>query len=143
MLYATGLVLHVLKISHCPFRWRARVQARAASTGSACSASCIVWVQEELRRVAAALAQYRLAAAQGYDEAQNSLGSMYSEGDGVAQDRAEALRWYKLAAAQGLGIALNNVGMYYEEGLSVAADWVEALRWYKRGLEAGRSAAAC
>ena len=86
---------------------------------------------------AAAVAQFRLAAAQGYDDAQNWLGCMYNVGYGVALDHAEALRWYKLAAAQGYGAALNNVGVYYEYGLSVAADRAEAIRWYKRAAAAG------
>ena len=58
---------------------------------------------------AQALAFYRLAAAQGLDEAQEGLGRMYSEGRGVVKDRAEALRWYQLAAAQGHRQALHNV----------------------------------
>jgi len=91
---------------------------------------------------AAAVAQYRLAAAQDYDQAQNCLGLIYHMGLGVAQDRAEALRWFKLAAAQGLGGALNNVGACYEHGWSVAADRVEAIRWYKRAAAAGWHAAA-
>jgi len=94
---------------------------------------------------AAAVAQYRLAAAQGYDMAQNDVG-VY----GVAHDCAEVLRWYKLAAAQGLGMALYNVGMFYEKnvglyhenGRSVAADRAEAIRWYKRAAAAGHSHAA-
>ena len=90
----------------------------------------------------AAVAQYRLAAAQGYDSAQNNLGYMYDKGYGVAQDDAEALRWYKLAAAQGLGVSLYGVGLYYEQGWSVAADRDEAIRWYKRAAAAGRSEAA-
>ncbi len=48
---------------------------------------------------AATAAQYRLAAAQGYDTVQNNLGYMHVKGYGVAKDYAEALRWYKLAAA--------------------------------------------
>jgi len=91
---------------------------------------------------AAALAQYRLAAAQGYDTARNDLGVMYGQGHGVAQDRAEALRWYKLAAAQGLIVAFKNVGLYHEKGYGVAADRAEAIRWYKRAAAAGLSAAA-
>ena len=91
---------------------------------------------------AEAVAQYRLAAAQGYDEAQNDLGFMYGEGYGVAQDYAEALRWYKLAAAQGRGMALDNVGLYYEHGGGVAADRAEAIRWYKRAAAAGWHQAA-
>ena len=91
---------------------------------------------------AAALVHYRLAAAQGYDAAQNELGYMYGNGYGVAKDRAEALRWYKLAAAQGLGHASHNVGLYYELGKSVAADEAEAIRWYKRAAAARCSQAA-
>jgi len=86
---------------------------------------------------AAAVAQYRLAAAQDYDLAQNELGFMCHKGYGVAQDRAEALRLYKLAAAQGLGAALDNVGLCYEHGLSVAVNKAEAIRWYKRAAAAG------
>jgi TPR repeat protein len=47
------------------------------------------------------VAFYRLAAAQGLDEAQCSLGHMYSKGRGVARDCDEALRLYQLAATQG------------------------------------------
>ena len=90
---------------------------------------------------AAAVAQFRLAAAQGYDTAQNDVGFMYSNGYGVAQDYAEALRWYKLAAAQGLGAALMWIGLYYEKGRVVAADRAEAIRWYKRAAAAGNSGA--
>jgi len=86
---------------------------------------------------AAALAQYRLAAAQGHDGAQNELGIMYAKANGVTRDYAEALRWFKLAAAQGFGQALYNVGFYYEKGYSVAADRAEAIRWYKRAAAAG------
>ena len=35
-----------------------------------------------------------------YAAAQNNLGFMYANGQGVAQDYAEALKWYRLAAAQ-------------------------------------------
>jgi len=91
---------------------------------------------------AAAVAQFRLAAAQGYDMAQCNLGYMHGMGHGIAKDKAEALRLYKLAAAQGLGWALNNVGWYYEKGYSVAADRAEAIRWYKRAAEAGWHEAA-
>ncbi len=49
---------------------------------------------------AEAVRLYRLAAAQGYADAQVNLGYMFEKGRGVAQDRAEAIRWYRLAAAQ-------------------------------------------
>jgi len=86
---------------------------------------------------AAAVAQYRLAVAQGYDTAQNDLGHMYGQGYGVAQNRAEALRWYTLAAARGNGTAMCNIGNYYQKGFSVDVDKAEASRWYTRAAAAG------
>ena len=46
---------------------------------------------------------YGLSAAQGHAGAQNKLGIMFDQGQGVAQDRAEAItiRLHRLAAAQG------------------------------------------
>jgi len=86
---------------------------------------------------AQAVAFYRLAAAQGLDGAQYSLGNMYSNGQGVAQDNAEALRWYQLAAAQGHPHALRSVAACHELGEGVAADVAEAIRWYRRAQAAG------
>jgi len=48
---------------------------------------------------------FRLAAEQGYADAQFNLGNMFTNGQGVAQDREEAIRWYRLAAAQGNAFA--------------------------------------
>jgi hypothetical protein len=45
---------------------------------------------------------YRLAADQGRAEAQYNLGVMHANGQGVAQDDAEAVRLYRLAADQDL-----------------------------------------
>ena len=91
---------------------------------------------------AQAVALYRLAAAQGLDEAQYWLGYMYHYGCGVAQDRAEALRWFQLAAAQGHPEALYFVAAFHERGWGVAADVAEAIRWYRRAQAAGFTAAA-
>ena len=44
---------------------------------------------------------YRLAAEQGYANAQFLLGVMYSNGLGVPEDDVLAYMWYNLAAAQG------------------------------------------
>ena len=44
---------------------------------------------------------YRKAAEQGDAAAQNNLGFMYINGEGVPQDYQEALKWYSLAAEQG------------------------------------------
>jgi uncharacterized protein len=50
---------------------------------------------------AEAVKWYRLAAEQGYADAQYNLGLMYDYGNGVVQDYAEAVKWYRLAAEQG------------------------------------------
>ena len=49
---------------------------------------------------AQATEQYRLAAELGDAQAQFSLGFLYGEGRGVAQDDAEAVKWYRLATKQ-------------------------------------------
>ena len=91
---------------------------------------------------AQALALFRLAAAQNFDEAQNNLGKMYDVGQGVAQDKAEALRLYQLAAAQGHPIALFNVAHFHELGRGVPKNKAEAIRWYRRAQAAGYPYAA-
>ncbi len=47
---------------------------------------------------AEAASWYRKAAAQGHGPAQVSLGGLYEQGQGVAQDKAEALNWYRKAS---------------------------------------------
>jgi hypothetical protein len=91
---------------------------------------------------AQAVALYRLAAAQNFDEAQWSLGNMYYDGIGVAQDFAEALRLFQLAAAQGHPAALYNVARCHELGVGVRKNEVEAIRWYRRAQAAGHPHAA-
>jgi TPR repeat protein len=86
---------------------------------------------------AQAVAFFRLAAAQGLDEAQRRLGHMYYCDLGVAGDYAEALRWYQLAAAQGHPTALHCVAECHEQGQGVAANVAEAMRWYRRARAAG------
>ncbi len=44
---------------------------------------------------------YRLAADQGLALAQVSLGAMYADGEGVAENAVQAYKWWNIAAAQG------------------------------------------
>ena len=44
---------------------------------------------------------YRLAAEQGGAYAQNNIGSMYKDGEGVLQNNVMAHMWYNIAAANG------------------------------------------
>ena len=80
---------------------------------------------------------YRLAAAQGLDEAQCKLAYMYHYGEGIVQDHPEAWRFYRLAAAQGYPAALYNVARCHECGQGVPANKAEAIRLYRRALAAG------
>ena len=52
-----------------------------------------------------ALKCFMKAAEKGHVEAQNNLGSMYYNGNGVAQNYTEALKWYMKSAEQGLAEA--------------------------------------
>ena len=44
---------------------------------------------------------------------------MYSRGEGVPEDDAEAVRWYRLAAEQGFAAAQSNLGVMYDNGNGV------------------------
>lgn len=80
-----------------------------------------------------ALKYYRMAAEQGYAEAQNSLAS------GLQADKkyAEALGWYEKAAAQGHALATNNLGYLYYFGLGVAQNRKRGMEYYTRAAELG------
>lgn len=82
-----------------------------------------------------ALNEWRPLALQGNARAQNNLGFMYENGQGVDQDDAEAVRWYRQAAEQGDAIAQINLGFMYANGRGVAQDDAEAVRWYRRAAE--------
>ena len=73
--------------------------------------------------------EIRTKAEQGDAEAQNSLGRIYSEGQGVPQDAAEAMKWWRKAAEQENAEAQYNLGLMYHEGENVPKDDVEAYLW--------------
>lgn len=79
----------------------------------------------------------RQAADQGNTAAQNSLGSMYSQGHGVQRDHAEAAKWYRKAAEGGNALGQFNLGASYHEGRGVGQNFVEAAKWYRRAAEQG------
>jgi TPR repeat protein len=90
-----------------------------------------------------ALLELRPLTDQGNVDAQNILGIMYFEGQGVPQDYAEALEWYRLAAAQGHAHAPNNIAWI----LATAPDarvrnGAEALRLAQQAVETGADGVA-
>ena len=78
---------------------------------------------------------------QGYTDAQNNLGMMYQNGQGVDQDDAEAIKWYLKAGQQGSADAQNNLAMMYQSGKGVKQDDAEAIKWYLKAAQQGCAAA--
>jgi TPR repeat protein/predicted Ser/Thr protein kinase len=89
-----------------------------------------------------ALALLLPAALKGDAVAQHRVGVMYTLGQGVGQDLAEATRWFRKAAAQGQAESQYSLGLRYQLGESVAPDHKEAARWFKLAADQGIGAAA-
>ena len=66
---------------------------------------------------------------------------MYSGGQDVPEDDAEAVRWYRLAAEQGYANAQYNLGLMYDNGDGVPEDDAEAVRWYRLAADQGNTSA--
>ncbi|MCZ6644068.1 MAG: hypothetical protein O7F71_21040 [Gammaproteobacteria bacterium] len=62
---------------------------------------------------AEAVRWFRLAAEQGYADAQFQLGKMFELGEGVTGDLDEAARWYRLAGEQGVLLAQYRLGKLF------------------------------
>ena len=83
------------------------------------------------------LAETRQSAAQGYADAQFNLGLLYSIGEGVPQDFAQAATWYRKAADQDHAAAQFNLGFLYGNGQGVPQDFAQAAAWYRRAADQG------
>jgi len=70
------------------------------------------------------------AAEQEDARAQNSLGVMYYNGEGVPQDDAEAVKWFRKAAEQGHAEAQYGLGFMYRYGKGVPQDDAKAYTWF-------------
>lgn len=84
---------------------------------------------------------FRKAAAQGYPDAENHLGTLYHNGTGVPQDYALARRWYLFADADGNSDAAFNLGLLAEKGLGVSEDREQAFVWYRKAASQGVASA--
>ena len=78
---------------------------------------------------ATALRELTPLAKQGNASAQNNLGAMYRDGQGVPQDYKTAVKWFRLGAEQGVARAQNSLGMMYATGRGVILDIVYAHMW--------------
>ena len=77
-----------------------------------------------------ALRILRPLAENGDARAQFNVGVMYSEGQGVPQDHAEAGKWYRLSAEQGYAQAQYNLGLWYARAEGTSQDDVRAHMWF-------------
>lgn len=66
---------------------------------------------------------------------------MYSLGEVVAQDYAEAMKWYLKAADQGHAGAQGLMGMTYYQGEGVPRDYAEAMKWLRLAAAQGDNGA--
>ena len=65
---------------------------------------------------------WKLAAEQGYADAQSNLGVMYRDGQGVPQDDKTAVKWWKLAAEQGNARAQSSLKKLKSQFVSAGID---------------------
>jgi hypothetical protein len=83
------------------------------------------------RNVAEALKWFRKSAAKGNPDAQDSLGQMYEDGEGVKHSYVLAAKWYRKAGEHvpdlgGAGQGRNNLGLLYLYGRGVPRVYVQA-----------------
>ena len=69
------------------------------------------WDRGQYKR---AIREFRSAAERGDARAQNYLGQMYEDGQGLPEDIAAAVSWYQKAANAGEPAAQLNLGRLYE-----------------------------
>lgn len=81
---------------------------------------------------------YSMAAIHGSSWAQNFLGVMYGEGQGVERDDEKSLSWHKLAARNSKQtMDFNNVARQYE----IMGNRHRAFYWWNKAVEAGDKSA--
>ncbi|RGB30894.1 kinase-like domain-containing protein [Rhizophagus diaphanus] len=80
---------------------------------------------------------YTIAAEKNHDRAQNNLGNLYENGEGVEKDFNKAFYWFKKAAENGNEVAIYNLGKCYELGIGVNKNLFKAFELYKKSAEKG------
>ena len=73
----------------------------------------------------------------GNADAQNVLGVLFYEGDGVKKDHAQAFEWLFRAAEQGHAKGMFNVGLLYSYGYGVPKNDEKAVEYYMSAAEKG------
>jgi uncharacterized protein len=89
------------------------------------------------RNVATNLLRLRSFADQGHTASQYILATMYSTGEGVPRDYAEAAKWYRLVADKGYAQAQSSLGFIYQSGEGVPRNDAEAAKWFRLAADRG------
>ena len=85
---------------------------------------------------------FKLAAVQGFKEAQYSLGVLYDTGVGLEKDENQAFLWYHAAANLHHPMAQFNIANFYLERENGKDDFENALRWFELASKNGVDEAA-
>jgi TPR repeat protein len=80
---------------------------------------------------------YRLAAAQGFADAQQRLADLYYLGQGVPRNYTQAALWYRRAAEQGNARAQFQLGHLYDVGLGIEHDYTQYRYWTRKAADQG------
>ncbi len=78
---------------------------------------------------AQAASSWTKAARQGHARAQNGLGVLHRDGDGVEKDEKKALYWFRLSAENGYAFGMYNLAKLYAEGSGSVRNDIEAHKW--------------
>jgi len=79
----------------------------------------------------------------GDAKAQDNLGVMYMNGQGVTKDYVEAVKWFRKSAEQGHTEAQCDLGLMYIKGWGVPKDEAKAAEWFRKSAEQGYAEAQC
>lgn len=77
------------------------------------------------------------AAEAGMPAAENLMGNLYTTGDGVTKNLAQAAEWYKKAAYQGYVEGMWNYGNVLKNGTGLDQNYDEALFWMSEAAPLG------
>lgn len=92
------------------------------------------WYQTDNR---AAFTWFEKAALLGNSRAQNQLGWLYFQGQGVRQDDTQAAIWFRKAAGQGHASAQNSLAGLYYEGRGLPQNFAQAAYWVLKSAQQG------
>jgi len=82
---------------------------------------------------------YMKSAELGNSFAQNLLGYMYQNGQGVETNLPQAITWFEASARQGNAEGQKNLGYMYYLGTGVQKDYPTAMKWFMASAEQGNA----